>query len=137
MATMSEATAETPAATGRRPFRTGLARGLKHRCPACGEGRLYSGYLKVEPACASCGHDLSTYRADDGPAYFTILLVGHLIVAPMLLFPFIWELSPWIVLPATLIPLTTLILLLLPRIKGAFIGGLWSIRPSPPEAPHG
>jgi uncharacterized protein (DUF983 family) len=120
-----------PADNEHRPFLRGLTRGLNHRCPNCGEGRLYARYLKVAPNCASCGHDLSTYRADDGPAYFTILLVGHLVIAPLLLFPFIWEMSPWIVLPATLIPLTTLILLLLPRIKGAFIGGLWSIRPDP------
>lgn len=122
---------QPPAEAERRPFMTGLARGLKHRCPNCGEGGLYARYLKVKPACEACGHDLSGYRADDGPAYFTILIVGHLVVAPLLLFPFIWEMSPWFVVPATLIPLTTLILLLLPRVKGAFIGGLWSIRPDP------
>lgn len=114
-----------------RPFSTGLKRGLKHRCPNCGEGKLYTGYLKVAPTCANCGHDLAKYRADDGPAYFTILLVGHLVVAPLLVFPFIWQKPAWFVLLVTLIPLTTLILLLLPRIKGAFIGGLWSIRPAP------
>lgn len=114
-----------------RPFATGLKRGLAHRCPNCGQGRLYTGYLKVAPTCDACGHDLSSYRADDGPAYFTILLVGHLVVAPLLVFPFIWQKPAWFVLLVTLIPLTTLILLLLPRIKGAFIGGLWSIRPAP------
>ena len=114
-----------------RPFSTGFVRGLRQRCPDCGRGDLYQAYLKVRPTCEACGHDLSTYRADDGPAYFTILLVGHLIVAPLLLFPVIWRQSPWVVLPVTLIPLTGLILLLLPRIKGAFIGALWSIRPAP------
>lgn len=113
------------------PFMTGLARGLKHRCPQCGEGKLYKGYLKVEPTCAACGHDLSAYRADDGPAYFTILLIGHLLIAPILLFPVIWETSPWIVVPVSLTLLTTVVLAVLPRIKGAFIGGLWSIRPAP------
>jgi len=114
-----------------RPFMTGLARGMKHRCPNCGEGSLYSGYLKVQPACPACGHDLSAYRADDGPAYFTILLVGHLIIAPLLLFPWVWEASPWVVVPSCLGGLTALVLLVLPRIKGAFVGGLWSIRPAP------
>lgn len=114
-----------------RPFMTGLSRGLKHRCPQCGEGRLYRAYLKVEPTCAACGHDLSAYRADDGPAYFTILLIGHLLIAPILLFPIIWEASPWIVVPVSLTLLTTVVLAVLPRIKGAFIGGLWSIRPAP------
>lgn len=110
---------------------TGLSRGLKHRCPNCGEGKLYKGYLKVQPTCAACGHDLSAYRADDGPAYFTILLIGHLLIAPLLLFPVVWEASPWIVVPASLTMLTTVVLTTLPRIKGAFIGGLWSIRPAP------
>lgn len=114
-----------------RPFLTGLARGLRQRCPECGQGRLYCGYLKVNPACEACGHDLGAYRADDGPAYFTILIVGHLIVAPLLLFPVIWQASPWIVVPVCLTALTALILGILPRIKGAFIGALWSIRPAP------
>lgn len=103
----------------------GLKRGLAERCPDCGEGKLYAKYLKVEPVCAACGHDLARYPADDGPAYFTILIVGHLVVAPLLLFPWIWQADPAVVLPLTLIPLLLLTLLLLPRIKGAFIGLLW------------
>jgi len=110
------------------PMLAGLTRGLRHRCPNCGEGRLYRGYLKVEPVCEACGHDLASYPADDGPAYFTILLVGHFIVAPMLLFPWIWEASPWVVAPLTLVSVAALTLLLLPRVKGAVIGALWAIR---------
>src|SRR5690242_4563380 len=49
-----------------------LRRGLRHRCPNCGEGRLYRAYLKVVDSCVACGHELGQYRADDGPAYFTI-----------------------------------------------------------------
>ena len=86
---------------------------------------MYRAYLKVEPVCSVCGHDLARYPADDGPAYFTILIVGHLVVAPLLFFPFIWRASALLVVPLTLIPLLTLTLLLLPRIKGAFIGALW------------
>ena len=105
----------------------GLRRGLAERCPSCGQGKLYRKYLKVDSVCAACGHELAHYPADDGPAYFTILIVGHLVVAPLLIFPFIWKSSPVIVLPLTLIPLLILTLLLLPRIKGAFIGALWFI----------
>lgn len=111
----------------KRPLLPAMGRGLKHRCPACGEGRLFWRYLKVSPECPSCGHDLAQYPADDGPAYFTILIVGHVIVAPLLIFPWIWEESPLIVLPATLIPLTVLILALLPRVKGAFIGLMYAL----------
>lgn len=103
----------------------GLKRGLAQRCPECGKGKLYRAYLKVEPVCAVCGHDLARYPADDGPAYFTILIVGHLVVAPLLFFPFMWQTDPLLIVPATLIPLLALTLLLLPRIKGAFIGALW------------
>ncbi len=114
--------------TPQRPgFLTALNRGLKGRCPACGEGRLFWRYLKVEPTCPACSHDLAQYPADDGPAYFTILIVGHVIVAPLLLFPFIWQAPVAVVLAATLLPLTGATLLLLPRIKGAFIGGLYAL----------
>ncbi|WGM38027.1 hypothetical protein AMEJIAPC_00928 [Caulobacter sp. NIBR1757] len=112
----------------RRPVGLGIKRGLKHRCPNCGEGELFARYLKVNAECAACGHDLSQYRADDGPAYLTILLVGHLIVAPAFFFPVMWETSPWIIVPAALAALTAAVLTLLPRIKGGFIGLLWANR---------
>ena len=112
--------------TDARPsFLLALKRGLAQRCPNCGDGKLFRQYLKVQPICPACGHDNARYPADDGPAYFTILIVGHLVVAPLLFFPFIWQGNPWIVAPLTLIPLLALTLLLLPRIKGAFIGVLW------------
>lgn len=107
---------------------TGLKRGLMHRCPNCGDGRLYMRYLKVDPECEACGHELGCYPADDGPAYFTILIVGHLIVAPLLLFPVIWEGPPLVVVPACLAGLCLLTLLTLPRVKGGVIGALWAIK---------
>jgi uncharacterized protein (DUF983 family) len=109
-------------------FLTGLKRGIRHRCPNCGEGRLYSRYLKVDPDCEACGHHLGLYPADDGPAYFTILIIGHLFVAPLLFFPFIWKAPVALVLPLTVLPLAALTLLLLPRVKGAVIGTLWAIK---------
>jgi uncharacterized protein (DUF983 family) len=109
-----------------RSFGEGFMRGLGGRCPNCGEGHLFSGYLKVQPRCEACGHDLSVYRADDGPAYFTILIVGHLIVAPLLCFSFIWTWNPILVLALTLPPILAATLILLPRVKGAFIGGQWA-----------
>lgn len=109
-----------------RPFLPSVLRGLRGRCPKCGEGKLFWRYLKVSPACEACQHDLASYPADDGPAYLTILLVGHLVIAPLLLFPFVWEASPALVLPLTLIPLVAITLVALPRIKGAFIGVLYA-----------
>lgn len=104
----------------------GVWRGVRGRCPNCGEGRLFRAYLKVESPCAACGNDNAQYPADDAPAYLTILLVGHLVVAPLLAFPFIWKWPVWSVLLLTLPSLLALTLLLLPRIKGAVVGFHWA-----------
>ncbi len=111
-----------------------MARGLRGRCPRCGVGHLFYRYLKVSPACPVCGLDLDTFPSDDGPAYFTILLMGHLVVAPLLLFSFIWRSPIWVILPVTLIPLTVLTLAMLPRTKGAVIGALYALRVSRADA---
>lgn len=110
------------------PLFRSIGRGLSQRCPCCGKGRLFGRYLKVQPACEACGHDLARYPADDGPAYLTILLVGHLIVAPMLFFPVVWESSPLYSLPIILGALTVLTLLTLPRVKGGWIGMMYALQ---------
>ena len=109
-----------------RPFGRSVLRGLAGRCPHCGEGKLFYKYLKVSPQCPACGHDLDIYPSDDGPAYFTILIVGHLVVAPLLVVSFIWKASLWLVVPATLVPLAVITLWLLPRVKGGVIGALYA-----------
>lgn len=106
---------------------TGIQRGLLGKCPHCGEGRLFSSYLKVAPGCAACGHDIGVYRADDGPAYFTILIIGHVVIAPLLFLEFV---RTWPVLWVLALVIPTLVmatLLLLPRVKGAFVGVQWAI----------
>jgi uncharacterized protein (DUF983 family) len=85
-------------------------------------------YLKVDPECEACGHELARYPADDGPAYFTILLIGHLVVAPLLFFPWVWEGPPLVVVPVCVTALALATLLTLPRVKGGVIGALWAIR---------
>jgi len=88
---------------------------------------LFSSYLKVEPRCGACGYELSQHRADDGPAYFTILIVGHIVVAPMLFTNFVltWPVA-W-VLGILLPSIVGLSLVLLPRVKGAFVGVQWAV----------
>ncbi|MGB3147625.1 MAG: DUF983 domain-containing protein, partial [Paracoccaceae bacterium] len=81
-----------------RPVKPAIKRGFRQRCPACGEGRLLTGYLTVRDACPSCGEPFHHHRADDGPAYLTILIVGH-IMAPLLL----WSYSSFRPSPATII----------------------------------
>lgn len=105
-----------------------LKRGFSQRCPHCARAPLFHRYLKVTPSCPACGHDNGQYPADDGPAYFTILLVGHLLIAPMVALPFFLDLPVAWTLAATLPLVTVITLWLLPRIKGAVIGLHWALR---------
>jgi uncharacterized protein (DUF983 family) len=111
----------------KRPLGLGMKRGATLRCPNCGEGRLYRKYLKVQD-CPVCGNANSRYPADDAPPYFTILIVGHLVVAPLLIFPFIWRAPTALVLGTVMPVLLTLTLLLLPVVKGAVVGVHWALR---------
>lgn len=109
------------------PIGPSVLRGLGGHCPACGKGRLFWKYLKVSGRCESCDHDLARYPADDGPAYLTILITGHLVVAPMLFFPIVWESNPLYSLPIILSALAAITLTVLPRIKGGWIGLMYAI----------
>lgn len=53
-----------------------LITGLACRCPHCGQGKLFDGFLRVRPQCAACGQDLSKADSGDGPVVFVILIVG-------------------------------------------------------------
>ncbi|MEQ1937730.1 DUF983 domain-containing protein [Mesorhizobium sp. CN5-321] len=57
-----------------------VSAGLKGRCPRCGEGRLFSGFLTVGKECHNCGLDYSFADAGDGPAVFVILIIGFIVV---------------------------------------------------------
>ena len=104
---------------------TAIKRGLALRCPVCGAGKLFSSYLKLCDHCSRCGAKLSELRADDGPAWATILIVGHLIV-PFFIVTVRSNAPDWIYY-AVLFPLTVaLTLLLLPRCKGVFVALLYS-----------
>lgn len=109
------------------PLRRSIFRGVQGHCPACGKSPLFWKYLKVNGRCDACDHDLARYPADDGPAYLTILLVGHLLVAPLLFFPIVWRSPPVYSLPLIMIPLAVLTLLILPRVKGGWIGMMYAL----------
>lgn len=104
-----------------------MGRGFRCRCPNCGKGALFNGYLKSVPACSVCGEDLSHHRADDAPPYFTIVVVGHVIVPIMATAMLATEL-PVVTHLAIWLPLTLLMTLALLRpIKGALIGLQWAL----------
>lgn len=116
------------------PLSRSIGRGLAHKCPACGQGALYGRYLKIEPECGHCAHPIRQYPADDGPAYLTILLVGHLIVAPLLIFPIVWESPAYYSVPILFAALTAVTLTALPRIKGGWIGLMYALQVTDREA---
>ena len=99
-----------------------LARGARCLCPACGQTRLFRGYLRVVPACANCGAPLGLARADDAPPYFTILLVGHILVPSMFMVERAWEPPMWLEAAIWLPVALALCLSLLRPIKGATVG---------------
>ena len=103
-----------------------MLRGFRERCPHCGQDRLFRAYLKLADRCRHCGASCSAIRADDLPAYLTVLVVGHLVVPALLWaerydFPIAAELA--VAVPLALV----LIGVLLPRFKGAAAGLLWSL----------
>lgn len=111
-----------------RPLRPALLRGWRRRCPSCGAGPMMRGYLKVRDSCPVCGEELHHHRADDGPAYLTILIVGHLL-APILLFTYTrWRPEPLVLAVGFTIGTVALSLYLLPRLKGALVALQWANR---------
>ena len=106
-----------------------MFRGLRGRCPHCGKARLFYRYLKVEPVCQTCGHDLDRYPADDGPAYFTVLIVGHVVIVPFLILgaPLIWKAPLRYLIPGALVAVGAITLVALPVIKGAVVGLLYAL----------
>ena len=72
------------------------ATGMRGRCPRCGEGRLFSGLLGLEPRCQACGLDYSFTDAGDGPAVFVIMIVGFIVVGLALYVEFSFSPPYWV-----------------------------------------
>lgn len=99
-----------------------MARGGMGRCPVCGLGRLFAGYLRVVEQCASCAAPLGAVRADDAPPYFTIFITAHVIIAMVVVTGQHTNLPVWSMI-AFFLPLTVVIAMLLLRpVKGATVG---------------
>lgn len=117
----------------RSSFFASLRRGFSRRCPQCGRGSLFRGYVKANDNCASCSLPFDPLRTDDVAPYFTIFIVGHVIVPLILVVeqqiaPPVWiQLAVW--LPATLL----LTLALLPYVKGAAMAAIWHLKAKDPS----
>jgi uncharacterized protein (DUF983 family) len=105
-----------------------VKRGLRLRCPSCGKGRLLAGFLKPAASCSACGEPTGQLRSDDGPAWATILIVGHLVSPAFFVFATAdadTASKAFFFIAAIVIGAT---LLLLPRMKGLFMGLMWASR---------
>ena len=109
---------------GRISFGEGVKRGLKRHCPHCDSPTLFAGYLKVRQSCPVCGADNGQHRVDDIASYFTVLLVGHLLIAPALAIPAFWYMPLWVSMTIIVSAMTLATLAALPFIKGGVIGAL-------------
>ena len=105
---------------------TGLRRGIARKCPSCGQGPLFKGYLAVEETCPACGNDNGQYPSDDFAPYVTIFLVLHLMVPFLIMADRTWDMSVWfegaVALPIFLVAT----MVLLPFAKGGVIGFAWA-----------
>jgi uncharacterized protein (DUF983 family) len=112
-----------------RPLLRSMLRGLVCRCPNCGEGKLFAGYLRAVPTCGACGEPFDgLHRADDLPPYLTVFVVGHLVVALFMALDETVVLSMGVNL-AIFIPLTLVLCLAMLRpMKGLTIGLQWAMR---------
>jgi uncharacterized protein (DUF983 family) len=113
---------------GERDWRAAVGRGLRCRCPACGQGKLFRGFLTPAAACEACGEDLTPQRSDDLPPYIVITLVGHVVVGGMLLAE---RFADWSMTMHALVwvSLTLILALGLMRpVKGGVIGLQWALR---------
>lgn len=104
------------------PLRVSLWRGARNRCPVCGEGKVFQGYLRVVEECPDCHAPLGTLRADDAPPYFTIFIVGHLLLPPVLWIERHYSPEMWIQMAVWIPTFAIVTTLLLRPVKGATVG---------------
>jgi uncharacterized protein (DUF983 family) len=103
-------------------------RGLACTCPACGRGRMFGSFLKVAESCNVCAEELHHHRADDAPPYFTMFIVGHIVIPLVLVVERLW--APPLVVHFGLWTVVTLGLTfaLMAAVKGAIVGLQWALR---------
>ncbi|MGN6670657.1 MAG: DUF983 domain-containing protein [Candidatus Nucleicultricaceae bacterium] len=105
--------------------KTVVWRGIRGLCPKCGQGRLFVKYIALKEKCSVCFEELAKHRADDGPAWLTILLTGHIMVPFLLYISRIDAISEWQAITVSVILTIIVAFVMLPFSKGLFISVLW------------
>lgn len=95
--------------------------GMKGKCPRCGQGKLFSGYLTVAKSCRRCKLDFGFVDTGDGPAVFVISIVGIIAIIGVLVTEVMFEPAIWINMMIWLPVTVILCLLLLRPLKGLLI----------------
>ena len=117
-----------PSIPEERPTLPAMMLGWQRKCPNCASGDMFRGYLKVRDACQVCHEDLHFHRADDAPAYLTILIVGH-VMAPIMFYIFTqYRPDPLVMFSILTVGCVALSLYILPRLKGAVVAIQWAKR---------
>jgi uncharacterized protein (DUF983 family) len=107
-----------------------LIAGLAGRCPNCGEGALFEGFLKVSPRCEACGYDLARADSGDGPAVFVILIAGFLVAFGALFTEFALHPPVWVHLVLWLPAALVISLALLRPLKGIMLAAQFANKAS-------
>ncbi|MDC3401848.1 DUF983 domain-containing protein [Alphaproteobacteria bacterium] len=119
---------DIPHNLAKRKIWPAIWRGLKMRCPECGEGHIYRQYLKIRDDCPKCGLHLAGHEADDAPPYFTIFIVGHILVPTALIVERLYMPPLWVHAAIFSVLSMTTALLTLPLVKGGIVGLQWALR---------
>ena len=106
---------------------TALWRGLRGKCPKCGEGRIFRKFVKVADACDRCSEDFHHHRADDFPAYLVIILVGHIVVPLAMYVEVVYSPAYWIQAAVWLPLILAMSVGLLQPVKGAVVALQWHV----------
>lgn len=94
-------------------------------CPKCGNGKIFSKYLTLKSQCDQCSESFTELKADDGPAWITMMIVGKIMVGIMLYYELSYDLSFW--MSATLWPISFCLvaMIFLPFAKAFFVNMIW------------
>lgn len=114
--------------TADRPLGQSVMRGLRCKCPACGAAPLLRSYLTVRDSCPACGEDFTAQRADDGPAYLTMLVTLKTVTPLMVYIMFNYDMNRVLLFTLAVLLLVSMTLFLLPRFKGMIVAIQWAKR---------
>ena len=107
-----------------------LLAGLRMRCPQCGQGKVFQGYLKLAPRCSVCGADFAKADSGDGPAVFVVLIVGAIVTPLLFILQFGFAMAWWLAAAITMIAAIALCLVLLPPFKATLFALQWKHKAS-------